>query len=44
MQFFSTRGGEGVSPAEAVLMGIAPNGGLFNPKPSLNFPLKASMR
>ena len=39
MQFFSTRGGEGVSPAEAVLMGIAPDGGLFIPEAFPQFSL-----
>ena len=40
MQFFSTRGGEGVSPAEAVLMGIAPDGGLFIPEAFPQFSLR----
>ncbi|NLD52531.1 MAG: threonine synthase [Clostridiales bacterium] len=32
MQFISTRGGEGVSAAHAILQGLAPDGGLYMPE------------
>ena len=32
MRYVSTRGGESVSPSQAILRGIAPDGGLYVPE------------